>query len=117
MNQYELLFVLQKAFYWIGIAIISFGVIKSVVKLLGFFNSLKSGKCIYSPARMTLCQGIVFGLEFMVAGDIINTMMAPTEKSVLLLGALVLIRTVLSYTLTSELSQLSKTDKDTNCLF
>ena len=49
-------------------------------------------------------RGILLGLEFMVAGDIIRTVaVEPTLDSVTVLGAIVLIRTFLSISLEVEL--------------
>ncbi len=50
-------------------------------------------------------NGILLGLEFLVAGDIIRTVaVEPTFASVAVLGAIVLIRTFLSFTLQIEMS-------------
>jgi len=52
-----------------------------------------------------LGNGILLGLEFLVAGDIIRTVaVEPTFASVAVLGAIVLIRTFLSFTLQIEMS-------------
>ena len=50
-----------------------------------------------------LGRAILLGLEFLVAGDIIRTVaISPTVSSVGVLAVIVLIRTVLSATLTVE---------------
>jgi len=47
---------------------------------------------------------ILLGLEFLVAGDIIRTVVvAPTLENVLILGLVVLIRTFLSFSLQLEI--------------
>jgi uncharacterized membrane protein len=54
--------------------------------------------------RQDLGRAILLGLEFLVAGDIIRTVVvAPTLENVLVLGLIVLIRTFLSAALTVEL--------------
>jgi len=54
--------------------------------------------------RQNLGRAILLGLEFMVAGDIIRTVaVSPTMPNVLVLGVLVLIRTVLSMSIQVEL--------------
>lgn len=51
-----------------------------------------------------LGRAILLGLEFLVAGDIIRTVaISPTISSVGVLAVIVLIRTVLSATLTVEI--------------
>jgi uncharacterized membrane protein len=58
----------------------------------------------YRRLRQDVGRGILLGLEFMVAGDIIRTVaVEPTLDSVVVLGAIVLIRTFLSFSLEVEL--------------
>lgn len=60
---------------------------------------------IFTTFRRTLGSGILLGLEFLVAGDIIRTVaVEPSLSSVGVLGAIVLIRTFLSFTLEVEMS-------------
>ncbi len=57
----------------------------------------------YRQFRQDLGQGILLGLEFLVAADIIRTVaVAPTLESVLVLGLIVIIRTFLSLALQME---------------
>lgn len=58
----------------------------------------------YGRYRSNLGRGILLGLEFLVGADIIATISAPlTAQSILLLGAVVLIRTFLSFSLETEI--------------
>ena len=58
----------------------------------------------YRRFRQGLGQGILLGLEFLVAADIIRTVaITPTLEGVLVLGLIVLIRTFLSMALQVEL--------------
>ena len=58
----------------------------------------------YRNLRQDVGRGILLGLEFMVAGDIIRTVaVEPTLDSVIVLGMIVLIRTFLSFSLEVEL--------------
>lgn len=58
----------------------------------------------YRIYRQDLGKGILLGLEFLVAGDIIRTVaVSPTLDNVLVLGLIVLIRTFLSTALELEL--------------
>jgi uncharacterized membrane protein len=65
----------------------------------------QSGATIaYDQYRANLGRGILLGLEFLVGADIIATVTAPlTWDSVGLLGAIVLIRTLLSFSLETEI--------------
>lgn len=57
----------------------------------------------YRLYRQDLGRAILLGLEFLIAGDIIRTVVvAPTIENVLILGLIVLIRTFLSMALQLE---------------
>lgn len=54
--------------------------------------------------RITLARGILLGLEFLVAADIIGTVaVKPTLQNLYVLGLIVLIRTFLSFALEIEI--------------
>lgn len=54
--------------------------------------------------RTSLGHAILLGLEFLVAADVIATITSPiTAESLVLLGGLVLIRTLLSFALETEI--------------
>ena len=48
---------------------------------------------------------LALGLEFQIGADILSTAVAPSFDDVLLLGAIVVIRTVLNYFLSKELER------------
>ncbi len=71
-----------------------------------FVRALRRGetRVAYEQYRANLGRGILLGLEFLVGADIIATVTAPlTWESVGLLGAIVLIRTLLSFSLETEI--------------
>ena len=53
--------------------------------------------------RLKLGSYLVLALEFFIAGDIVKTIITPTWQSLGILGAIVVIRTILSYFLTRDL--------------
>lgn len=59
----------------------------------------------YQQVRKELTNKIVFGLEFFIAADILETVRNPSQEELLLLGTVVLIRTVLGYFLSKEVSE------------
>ena len=60
---------------------------------------------VYRRFRETLGRTILLGLELLVAGDIVRTVAAkPTLTTVAVLGAIVLIRTFLSFSLEVEIT-------------
>ena len=56
--------------------------------------------------RIRLGQSMVMGLEFLVAADILKTALSPTWNDILLLAALITLRTILNYLLEHELKML-----------
>ncbi len=55
--------------------------------------------------RATLGIYILFGLEFMIAADIIHTFLKPTQEDLIVLATIVAIRTVISYFLGREVDE------------
>lgn len=53
--------------------------------------------------RIKLGWYILWGLEIMIVGDIIHTVLDPTIHDIIVLSVIVLIRTVISYSLEKEL--------------
>lgn len=55
--------------------------------------------------RIKLGSYLVLALEFFIASDIIKTIITPSWQSLGILGAIVVIRTILSYFLTKDLKK------------
>ncbi len=55
--------------------------------------------------RAVLGTYILFGLEFMIAGDIIHTFIKPSQDDLIVLATIVAIRTVISYFLGREVDE------------
>ncbi len=92
----------------IGRAVDSVGVLVIVVGAIlatGRFIVKRSaqGNRSYRVYRQDLGRAILLGLEFLIAGDIIRTVVvAPTLVNIVILGLIVLIRTFLSMALQLE---------------
>jgi len=56
--------------------------------------------------RIRLGSYLVLALEFFIAGDIVKTIITPSWESLGILGAIVVIRTILSYFLTKDLKKI-----------
>ena len=83
-----------------GVLVVVAGIVMAVIRLLTQ-NTAPLGK--YKQFRQDLGRGILLGLEFLVAADIIRTVaVTPTLESVLVLGLIVVIRTFLSLALQME---------------
>ena len=86
-----------------GVGVIVIGTLLATAM---FARALRKGvaKTAYEQYRANLGRGILLGLEFLVGADIIATVTAPlTWESVGLLGGIVLIRTLLSFSLETEI--------------
>jgi uncharacterized membrane protein len=87
-----------------GVAVIVLGAAVATVTYLVRWKSLGATNT-YAAYRVGLARSILLGLELLVAGDIIRTVVvAPTIENVGLLAAVVLIRTFLSFTLELEVT-------------
>ena len=86
-----------------GVSIILIGAIAGTVRfLVQWFRAGLAGA--YREYREHLGRAILLGLEFLVAGDIINTVAVdPTFRSVGVLAGIVVIRTFLSFSLEVEI--------------
>ena len=58
--------------------------------------------------RLRLGRVLTLGLEFIIAADLIGTTTAPDYYSVGIVASIVLIRTLLSYTLNREINDISQ---------
>ncbi|MEQ8483450.1 MAG: DUF1622 domain-containing protein [Pseudomonadales bacterium] len=86
----------------IGVLVIIVGSTISSWRFLGTFRGSPEGEA-YRVFRRQLGRSIILGLEFLIAGDIIRTVVvADTLINVAILGLIILIRTFLSVTLHLE---------------
>jgi uncharacterized membrane protein len=56
----------------------------------------------YNQIRRDFTDKIVFGLEFLIAADILATLLTPTQQDLINLAVVVVIRTILGYFLSKE---------------
>jgi uncharacterized membrane protein len=107
--QYSLLQV-QHAISCIGILIIFSGVLFAFWRYMQylFTAQLLSSNGRINEVRLDLGRVLILGLEFIVAADLIGSVTTPDYYGVGILAIIVLIRTLLSYSLTLEMNALSK---------
>jgi len=85
----------------IGVCIVVGGALYSLVMFIAEKHPQTER---YTLFRQHVGKSILLGLEFLVAGDIIRTVVvAPTLQNVIVLSIIVIIRTFLSLTLELEL--------------
>ena len=87
----------------IGAAIVGFGAIATAVRYILSLVGIR--KDTNTEIRLYLGRFLALGLEFQIGADILSTAVAPSFDDVLLLGAIVVIRTVLNYFLSKELER------------
>ena len=86
----------------VGVFIVAGGALVASCRLV-LHRAQNTGN-YYSLYRQDVGRAILLGLEFLIAGDIIRTVVvAPTVQNVLVLGLIVLIRTFLSLSLQLEI--------------
>jgi uncharacterized membrane protein len=92
----------------IGISIIVWGVIVTFVREVGVEVKMLKGKNVFrerEALRHLLGSYLLFGMEFLIAADIIYTITYPTIDDIIILGGIVLIRTVISYFLDRKITE------------
>ena len=90
----------------LGVLVIVLGVAGGLVRFLrAEFLFVRGGDVEEERKRLRHVLGyyLLLGLEFLIAADIIDTLMKPSAQDLIVLGAIVLIRTVISYSLNAEL--------------
>lgn len=94
----------------LGVLVIVFGVFSGVLRFLRCELLAARGLNVDEERkrlRHLLGYYLLLGLEFLIAADIIDTLMKPTPQDLLVLGAIIVIRTVISWSLNAELRPMS----------
>lgn len=98
----DLISLIGYAIEAIGVLVVALGTCVSSVVFIRTFRHLPEGNA-YRTYRQQLGRSIILGLEFLIAGDIIRTVVvADTLENVAVLGLIILIRSFLSVTLHLE---------------
>jgi len=87
-----------------GALVVVLGVVRAITEYIR--TLVRPESVLLASLRVRLGQSMVVGLEFQVAADILKTGLSPTWNDVLLLAALIGLRTVLNYILERELKML-----------
>jgi uncharacterized membrane protein len=91
-----------KAIEVLAVAIIVIAIIHGSIRFL--FNITNKPDDAYEGYKTQLGKGLLLGLEFLVAADVVRTVvLEPTLQNVIILGLLVVIRTFLSWSLVVEI--------------
>src|SRR5712664_701726 len=90
----------------LGVLVIVFGVLCGLVRFVRAEFSAARGLVVdeeRKKLRHVLGYYLLLGLEFLIAADIVDTLMKPRVQDLAVLGAIVIIRTIISYSLNAEL--------------
>ncbi|MEP6562920.1 MAG: DUF1622 domain-containing protein [Nakamurella sp.] len=104
MQFIEVMELITRGFEAIGAAVLVVGLIWSFVLALRVWRRTKIGSDAYQALRRSLGGVLLLGLEILVAADLVRTVaIEPTLDNVAVLGLIVIIRTVLSFSLEIEI--------------
>ncbi|MCF4009539.1 DUF1622 domain-containing protein [Rheinheimera sp. UJ63] len=102
MHFAEFFLIVGYAIEAVGVFVIVAGMVISSVSYLRNFRKMAEGQA-YLAYRRQLGRSIILGLEFLIAGDIVRTVVAAeTLENVGLLGLIILIRAFLTMSLHVE---------------
>lgn len=91
----------------IAALLIVYGVILGIVELVRAewrgFSARERDPAVFEEIRYDIGFHLLLGLEFLIAADIIRTIIRPNLEELAILGGLVAIRTVISYFLGKEI--------------
>lgn len=112
LTLHTILLFIQHGISLCGALVILAGVITALIKYLVYAVGHRPiQKMDINQIRLNLGLVLALGLEFIIAADLIGTTTAPDYYSVGIVAAIVLIRSVLSYTLDREINGIRKMEK------
>ena len=86
----------------VGVAVIAAAFVYAALRAVRHYRMGRPD--VYDQLKVFIGKGLQLGLEFLVAADIISTVtVEPTREQIVSLGILIVIRTVLSWSITVEI--------------
>lgn len=94
-----------------SLLIVTYGALIAIIQFL--LNECKRFSGGYSTTNIRKLRSVfgmylLLGLEFLIASDILKTVLEPTMTELIILGGVVVVRTVLSVFLNKEIKQLEQ---------
>lgn len=110
LNYHSLLLLIQHSISFCGVLVIFLGVLVALFRYVSypFYGANNSKRMDINEIRLRLGRVLTLGLEFIIAADLLGTTTAPDYYSVGILASIVLIRTLLSYTLNREINAIKQ---------
>jgi uncharacterized membrane protein len=99
----EVFAVVELAFEALGVAVLVIGMAIAVVLGIRSLSRGEGGQQAFLVVRTVFGGAILLGLEVLVASDLIRTLGDPSLEDALVLGLIVLIRTILSWSIQVEI--------------
>jgi len=94
---------LAELFDLLGVAVLVGGTLVTVGRAIAV-GRVAGGKASYRVARRTFGKALLLGLEVLIAADLMRSVsLSLTTSSVLALGLLVVVRTILSFSIQIEM--------------
>ncbi|MDL2254613.1 DUF1622 domain-containing protein [Ruminococcaceae bacterium OttesenSCG-928-I18] len=85
---------------------------KDIIKAMLFKSSVRDRYFTIQHAKIDLGSNVLLGLEILIVADILKTIIHPSLTDILVLGSIVVIRTVISVFLNKEIEVLDKEYED-----
>ncbi|TAL59648.1 MAG: DUF1622 domain-containing protein [Legionella sp.] len=110
LDLHVMLLYIQHTISFCGVLVIFFGVVVALYRYISypFLKKTSDDELDINKIRLNLGRVLTLGLEFIVAADLIGTTTTPDYYSVGIVASIVLIRTLLSYTLNREINDISQ---------
>lgn len=98
----------------IGVLVIIWGVVRGFWEFLisEYLAFRKKYAVPLDDIRYDVGRYLLLGLEFLIAADIVHTIIQPGLEEVVVLAAIVIIRTIISYFLNREIAHVGRYHKD-----
>ncbi|HLY95871.1 MAG TPA: DUF1622 domain-containing protein [Sideroxyarcus sp.] len=93
---------------FLGAAVVTWGSLHGLILLLRrVWRSMQKQAVEESlrDVRIAIGEKMALGLDFFLAGDIIGTIVVPSKDTLMILGGIVVIRTVMAYFLAKEIEK------------
>ncbi len=93
---------------FLGAAVVTWGTLHGLLLLLRRgWRSVQKQPIEESlrDVRIAIGEKMALGLDFFLAGDIIGTIVVPSRETLMILGGIVVIRTVMAYFLAKEIEK------------
>ena len=101
----DIIYYISYSLALFGAILVFYGGIRSAIMVIA--REVLGRSYEYNDIRLDFTTKIVLALEFFIAADLIKSILQPTLNDVIVLAVIVAIRTVVGYSLNTELKELS----------